>query len=70
MSRVSSVHLMTLEFIPPCSYDDNQFLSEVDADFVIWELHGRTDFGYTATAEEVSTMHILIACACIAEQYC
>ena len=28
-------------------------MEEVDADFVVWEYHGRNDYGYTATAGEV-----------------
>ena len=32
-------------------------LEEVDVDFVVWEIHGRHDYKYTATAERVSKNH-------------
>ena len=35
------------------SYDGSNFVQEVGADFVIWELHGRSDFKYTTNAENV-----------------
>jgi len=44
----------TYNAVPFTSYDGDQFLKEVDADFVVWELNGRTDFGYDATAAEAS----------------
>ena len=34
-------------------YDGDRFLEEVDADFVVWEIHGRHDFKHTATAKKV-----------------
>lgn len=34
-------------------YDDDVLLEEVDADFVVWEVHGRHDYTYTATAKKV-----------------
>ena len=40
------------------SYDGDQFIKEVEVDFVVWELHGRTDFGYTASAHKVSRILI------------
>ena len=36
------------------SYDGDVLVREVDADYVVWEVHGRTDFQYTATASQVS----------------
>lgn len=36
------------------SYDGNNFKSEVEVDFVLREIHGRTDIGYSATAKDVS----------------
>ncbi|CAI8034056.1 Cation channel sperm-associated protein subunit epsilon [Geodia barretti] len=33
-------------------YDDDVYLEEVDADFVVWEIHGRHDYSYTATAKK------------------
>lgn len=38
----------------PASYDGDELVREVDADYVVWEVHGRTDFQYTATASQVS----------------
>ena len=35
------------------SYDGDELVREVDADYVVWEVHGRTDFKYTATASQV-----------------
>ena len=37
-------------------YDGDTLLEEVEVDFVVWELNGRTDFGYTATANRVSPL--------------
>nr|XP_020643448.1 uncharacterized protein C1orf101 homolog isoform X4 [Pogona vitticeps] len=34
-------------------YIDNEFLSIVDANYVLWEMNGRNDFGYNATMEQV-----------------
>ena len=36
------------------SYDGDVLVREVDADYVVWEVHGRTDFQYTAIASQVS----------------
>jgi hypothetical protein len=33
-------------------YDGDVYLEEVDADFVVWEIHGRHDYSYTATAKK------------------
>lgn len=37
----------------PIRYDGDEIISEVDADYVMWEVHGRTDFRYTSTASQV-----------------
>ena len=34
-------------------YSGDTLLEEVDADFVVWEIHGRHDYTYTANAEKV-----------------
>ena len=33
-------------------YDGDTFVRAVDADFVVWEIHGRDDFTYSSTMEE------------------
>ena len=35
-------------------YDGNNLISEVKVEFVLREIHGRTDIGYSATAKDVS----------------
>ena len=37
-------------------YDGDVYLEEVDADFVVWEIHGRHDYSYTATAKKVCSV--------------
>ena len=39
--------------IASSSYDGDELIREVDADYVVWELHGRTDFQYASTASQV-----------------
>ena len=48
-----------VEFHVLCAYryDGDTFIEEVTTDFVVWELKGRTDFGYNATAMGVSPYH-------------
>ncbi|KAK1170573.1 cation channel sperm-associated protein subunit epsilon-like [Acipenser oxyrinchus oxyrinchus] len=43
----------TQPFLPSLDlYDGDVFLKSVDANFIIWEQHGRTDFSYNASMEE------------------
>ena len=37
-------------------YDGDLLLEEVDANFVVWEIHGRHDYKYTATAKKVDIL--------------
>ena len=39
-----------------CRYDGDDLLEEVNADFVVWEVHGRHDYSYTATAKKVASI--------------
>ncbi|XP_041109770.1 cation channel sperm-associated protein subunit epsilon-like [Polyodon spathula] len=44
----------TQPFLPSLDlYDGDVFLKSVDANFIIWEQHGRRDFSYNASMEEV-----------------
>lgn len=48
-------------------YDDDVLLEEVDADFAVWEVHGRHDYTYTATAKKVMSLWmcgLMDDCAC------
>ncbi|KAK6488828.1 cation channel sperm-associated protein subunit epsilon-like, partial [Huso huso] len=47
----------TQPFLPSLDlYDGDVFLKSVDANFIIWEQHGRTDFSYNASMEEAYCM--------------
>ena len=37
-------------------YDGDLLLEEVDANFVVWEIHGRHNYKYTATAKKVDIL--------------
>ena len=34
-------------------YDRDEYITDVGADYVVWEVHGRKDFRYTSTAQQV-----------------
>lgn len=38
-------------------YDGDSYVRNVEANFVLWEMKGRTDYGYTSLMKEVS--HLL-----------
>ena len=42
-----------------CRYDGDTFVKEVTADYVVWELHGRTDYTYNATSVQVQIRVLL-----------
>lgn len=37
-------------------YDGDEFVKEVEADFIMWEINGRFDFGYNTTQAFVSAI--------------
>lgn len=45
--------MLTGAIIMVYRYNEDVLLEEVNADFVVWEVHGRHDYKYTATAKKV-----------------
>ena len=43
-------------------YDGDSVHERVEVDYVVREIHGRTDFSYTATAGDVSLLYHLLSC--------
>ncbi|XP_074078962.1 cation channel sperm-associated auxiliary subunit epsilon-like isoform X2 [Macrotis lagotis] len=39
-------------------YDGNIFIEEVEANFIIWEIHGRTDFSYTLSMSNAGCVNV------------
>ena len=50
-------------------YDGDQYVTEVDADYVLWEVHGRKDFRYTATAGQVWLLDLKIVQSALNTQF-
>ena len=41
-------------------YDEDVFIEEVNADYVVWEVHGRHDYQYTANAKKVRALLVYV----------